>query len=233
MVLHSLLRRGETRGLLRRPPLPTPEGILRALRLPKGRTARLADGRVRVDGGWNARWLAARLIAELPGSARVEQYGREIVIAGAASRAHDRTADAVADRLGPAAKEHEWTVRRDATVLMPEGGAYVRPDLALVRPGSAWQGELVLGSDLALVVEVAAAPDAADDRELKRRFYATAGVSCYVLLDLERDEAVLYDIPCDGDYQHQTDVRLGEPLTLPFDAVLETAVPDPPYRGGM
>ncbi|GAB2812630.1 hypothetical protein GCM10022221_07810 [Actinocorallia aurea] len=232
MVLHSLLRR-EPRGLLRRRPAPAAAAVLRELRLPKGRTARIAGGRVRIDGGWNARWLAARLIAELPAEVRVEQYGDEIAIAGKPSRAHDRMVEAVADRLAPAAKEHEWAVRRDATVLMPAGGAYVRPDLVCVRAGSAWQGDVVLGSDLALAVEVAAAPDAADDRELKRRFYATAGVSCYVLLDLERADAVLYDIPCEGDYHHQTDAPLGTALTLPFDAVLETAVPDAPYRPGM
>ncbi|MDX6738660.1 Uma2 family endonuclease [Actinocorallia sp. A-T 12471] len=233
MVLHSLLRR-EPRGLLRRPPsAATAEAVRRELRLPKGRTVRSAGGRVRIDGGWNARWLAARLIAELPSTLRVEQYGEEIVIAGAPSRAHDRMVEAVADRITPAAKEREWAVRCDATVLMPAGGAYVRPDLVCVRPGSAWQGDVVLGSDLALVVEVAAAPDAADDRELKRRFYATAGVSCYVLLDLERGDAVLYDIPCEGDYHHQSDAPLGAALTLPFDAVLDTSVPDGPYRHGM
>ncbi|MCD0447951.1 Uma2 family endonuclease [Actinocorallia sp. API 0066] len=232
MVLHSLLRR-EPRGLLRRPPTaPTAEGVHRELRLPKGRTARLADGRVRIDGGWNARWLAARLTGELPASVRVEQYNAEIVIAGAASRAHDRAVEALADRLAPLAKEREWAVRRDATVLMPGGGAYVRPDIVCVRAGSAWQGEVVLGSDLALAVEVAAAPDAADDRTLKRSFYATAGVSCYVLLDLERASAVLYDIPCEGDYQQRHEAVLGDPLPLPYDTALETAVPRL-YRGGM
>ncbi|ROO82872.1 putative restriction endonuclease [Actinocorallia herbida] len=233
MVLHSLLRR-EPRGLLRRPPAaPTAEAVRRELRLPKGRTARISGGRLRIDGGWNARWIAARLIADLPAAVRVEQYGEEIVIAGAPSRAHDRMVEAVADRIAPAAKEREWAVRRDTTVLLPSGGAYVRPDLVCVRPGSVWQGDVVLGADLAVAVEVAAAPDAADDRELKRRFYATAGVSCYVLLDLERGDAVLYDIPCEGDYHHQTDAPLGTALPLPFDAVLDTAIPEAPYRPGM
>lgn len=185
----------------------------------------MSDGRVRVDGGRDARTLAARLAWELPDEVRVELYDDRIVIAGSPSPEHEAAVERLAARLGPFARSRHWTARRAPTVLMPRGPAYVRSDLAFVRAGSAWQGETLLGSDLALVAEVAADPDPEDDRGLKRVFYALAGVSCYLLFDLPLRRATLFDIPCDGDYQQHITVPFGEPLPLPDGPLLETALP--------
>ncbi|MEO3782399.1 Uma2 family endonuclease [Actinocorallia sp. B10E7] len=211
-----------------RHPLASPvtaQSLYRALALPRGRMV-LSEGRIRVDGGRDARTLAARLAWELPDEVRVELYADRIVIAGEPSPEHDAALEYLAEQLAPFAESRQWAVRRAPTVLMPRGPAYVRPDLAFPRAGSSWPGEVLLGSDLALAVEVAAAPDPSDDRDLKRAFYALAGVSCYLLLDLPRRQTVLFDIPCDGDYQQRSAVPLGESLRLPDGPLLRTAIPD-------
>ncbi|WP_157964032.1 Uma2 family endonuclease [Actinocorallia populi] len=212
-----------------RQPLASPvtaQGLRRSLALPRGRSMSLTEGRVRIDGGEDARALAARLAWELPDEVRVELYDEGIVIAGEPSPAHETAVRDLAEQLAPFALSRQWAVRRGPTVLMPRGPAYVRCDLAYARAGPAWPGEVLLGSDLALAVEVAADPDAADDRGLKRAFYATAGASCYLLVDLPLRQATLFDIPCDGDYQQRVTAPLGEPLQLPDGPVLKTPIPD-------
>lgn len=217
------------RRKLLRQPLASPvtaQGLYRSLTLPRGRSMTLAEGRVRIDGGRDARELAARLAWELPDEVRVELYDDRIVIAGEPSFEHDAAVGHLAERLAPFAESRRWAARRAPTVLMPHGPAYVRSDLVFVRAGSSWPGEVLLGSDLALAVEVAAAPDPSDDRGLKRVFYALAGASCYLLFDLSLEQVTLFDIPCDGDYQQDVTVPLGKPLQLPDGPLLQTAIPD-------
>jgi Uma2 family endonuclease len=180
----------------------------------------LIGGRIRIDGSRDLRQLAARLSGELPEPVHVELYGGHVVVSGVPTQVHDVALTAIAAQLQPIAFAQSWTAAPGATVLMPRGRAYVRPDLSFVR--SAWPGEVVLGSDLALAVEVASPIDGADDRDIKRLFYAVAGVSYYLLVDLPREEVVLFDIPCDGDYQNRAQVPFGSPLPVPFGTELET-----------
>jgi Uma2 family endonuclease len=210
------------RQLLRRPVAwpPTAEKLFRALALPRGYTMSLVDGRIRIDGSRDLRQLAARLSGELPEPVHVELYGGHVVVSGVPTQAHDVALTAIAAQLQPITIAQSWTAAPGATVLMPRGRAYVRPDLSFVR--SAWPGEVVLGSDLALAVEVASPIDGPDDRDIKRLFYAVAGVSYYLLVDLPREEIVLFDIPCDGDYQNRAQVPFGSPLPVPFGTALET-----------
>ncbi|MEO5874188.1 MAG: Uma2 family endonuclease [Streptosporangiaceae bacterium] len=208
--------------LLRRPVAwpPTAAKLFGALDLPRGYRMVLTGGRIRIDGSRDLRQLSARLSDELPDPVRIELYGGQVVVSGVPTQAHDTVLGAVAARLGPVTAEQGWTASPTATVLMPRGRAYVRPDLSFVR--SAWSGDVVLGSDLALAVEVASMIDGQDDREIKRRFYAAAGVSSYLLVDLPREEVVLFDAPCDGEYQHQERAPFGAPLPVPFGPPLET-----------
>ncbi len=211
-----------------RQPLASPvtaQDLHRSLALPRGCTMKLAGGRLRIDGGHDARSLAARLAWELPDEVRVELYDERVVVAGAPSREHDAAVEYLSRQFEPFAGSRGWTPHLAPTVLMPRGPAYVRADLAFARAGSPWPGEVLLGSDLALVAEVAADPDPADDRDLKRVFYALSGVSCYVLFDLPRRQATLFDIPCDGDYQQHVTVAFGTPLTLPDGLLLDTEAP--------
>ncbi|WP_344823007.1 Uma2 family endonuclease [Actinocorallia longicatena] len=219
----SLIRSGR-QHLLRRPVAwpPTAEKLYAALSMPRGCTMTLTGGRVRVDGGRDPRQLAARLAGELPDGVRVELYDGRIVVSGVPDLRHDQAVGAVEARLGGLAAGRDWGAQRAATVLMPRGRSYVHPDLSYVRAGAGWQGEVVLGSDLALAVEVASPPDAEDDRDAKRLFYAEAGVSSYLLFDLDAGEAVLFDIPIDGDYQQSSRVPFGVPLPLPYGNPLET-----------
>ncbi|GAB3279492.1 hypothetical protein GCM10027589_06120 [Actinocorallia lasiicapitis] len=224
MALLSLVRAGRPQHLLRRPVAwpPTAEKLYAALSVPKGCTMTLTSGRVRIEGARDQQRLAAQLACELPDGVRVELYDGRVVVSGVPDPAHDGVVAALRARLTEPAAEHRWSVHRDATVLMPRARSYVRPDLSFVRAGAGWQGEVVLGSDLALAVEVAAAPDSADDREAKRLFYAAAGVSSYLLFDLPDQQAVLFDIPIDGDYQHAERVPLGTPLPVPYGTPLDT-----------
>jgi Uma2 family endonuclease len=222
MALLPLTRTGR-QHLLRRPVAwpPTAEKLYAALSMPRGCTMTLTGGRVRVDGGRDPRQLAARLAGELPDRVRVELYDGLIVVTGVPDLRHDRVVAELAARLAGVAAGRDWTIQRTATVLMPRGRSYVHPDLSFVRT-PARDGDVVLGSDLALAVEVATDPDADDDRGLKREFYASAGVSSYLLFDLSEGEAVLFDIPIEGDYQQASRVPLGVPLPLPYGNPLET-----------
>lgn len=221
----SLTRTGRQQ-LLRRPVAwpPTAEKLYSALAVPKGCTMTLTEGRVRFGGGRDLRQLAARLAGELPDRVRVELYDDQVVVAGVPPLEHDQVLQMLASRLAAMALAQQWTPQLGATVLMPRGRSYVRPDMSFVRAGSAWQGDVVLGSDLAMVVEVACPPDAHDDRSAKRQFYSTAGVSSYLLFDLSRHEAVLFDIPCDGEYQNTLKVPFGVPLPLPYGVELDTVI---------
>jgi Uma2 family endonuclease len=225
------LLRFARRQLLRRPVAwpPTAAKLFGALALPRGYTMSLTEGRIRIGGDRDLRQLAARLSEELPEPVHVELYGEHVVVSGVPAQAHDVAVRAIAGQLAPIASAQSWTAAPGATVLMPRGRAYVRPDLSFVR--SAWPGEVVLGSDLALAVEVASPVDGADDRDIKRLFYAVAGVSYYLLVDLPREMIVLFDIPCDGDYQNREQVPFGSPLPVPFGPALETTALTRPVAG--
>lgn len=62
------------------------------------------------------------------------------------------------------------------------------------------------------------------DREAKRRGYAAAGISRYLLIDRTAGEAVLYSEPREGDYRADVRVPFGKPLDLPdpFGFTLDT-----------
>ncbi|MFD0444964.1 MULTISPECIES: Uma2 family endonuclease [Streptomyces violaceusniger group] len=96
----------------------------------------------------------------------------------------------------------------------PEGRGL--PDLVIAPKGS-FRNSLEFHGPGAvmLVCEVTSAVTAERDRGPKLRGYAAAGIPFYLLIDRERNQAVLHSLPAGKRYTRKVEVDISQPLSLP------------------
>jgi hypothetical protein len=122
----------------------------------------------------------------------------------------------------------EWDIRSENFQLerVDDPQKFFVPDIAVAYPGSRNNREF--RENLAMVAEVTSpkSPETVrNDREVKPKQYAKAGVTCYLLVDQEQGSWTIYAL--DGDwpgYQVHSSGRYGMPVKLPepFDFAIPT-----------
>ncbi|WP_060951399.1 Uma2 family endonuclease [Streptomyces hygroscopicus] len=96
----------------------------------------------------------------------------------------------------------------------PEGRSL--PDLVIAPKGSFRNAlEFQDPGPVVLAGEVTSASTAERDRGAKSRGYARAGIPLYLLIDRERNQAVLHSLPAGKRYTRKVEVDLSQPLSLP------------------
>lgn len=117
-------------------------------------------------------------------------------------------------------------VRRSAVEITVSGnrglhtpfGNFI-PDLTIAEPGAFDDGpSWGTSAGILLLVEVTSS-GATDDREDKRRAYASVGIPLYLLVDRENCESVLFSQPDAEAQDYRADIR------VPFGADLELPAP--------
>jgi Uma2 family endonuclease len=96
-------------------------------------------------------------------------------------------------------------------------GRIAVPDLVVVAGGIDLDAPLIDASAVKLVCEVVSPNSAAVDRALKMYSYAAAGISCYLLAEMEYNALYSY-VLSSGVYIQDSVMRLHQATGLQFDA---------------
>lgn len=130
-------------------------------------------------------------------------------------------------QLIPLMTERGWEAWNDVALFLgPQLGRY-RPDILIVPPDPGlWGDDHVFGKDTLLVAEVVSKSSAHDDHEVKPRGCARGKVPLYLVVDTFANRVRLLSKPSEKGYDHEVEVRLGEPLELPapWNLTLDTSV---------
>jgi Uma2 family endonuclease len=136
---------------------------------------------------------------------------------------HARILEAITDAIREARfagqSSVRWSIRSENFPfdLVDDPQKFFVPDLAVAHPGS--QSNLDFRENLAMVVEVTSPSSpktVKNDRGVKPKQYAKAGVPCYLLVDQEEGSWTLFTL--DGDwpgYQVLSSGEYGTPIELP------------------
>jgi hypothetical protein len=137
---------------------------------------------------------------------------------------HAALVGAVVDLLGSAAPP-SW--RPVTPIGLRAGESYLRPDVAVLRPGAPPDAEWVEPADVALVVQVETPHSRRFDRCLKPGLYADAGVESYWRIERTSHGPVahLYTRAGAGHYDQHRSVAPGRVVTaeLPYAVQLAPA----------
>jgi Uma2 family endonuclease len=129
-------------------------------------------------------------------------------------------------QLIPVVTQRGWKIWNDVALFLgPQLGRY-RPDVLVVPPNPLrWGQDHVFGSATLLVVEVVSPSSAHDDHETKPRGCARGGVPLYLVIDALAGKVRLLSRPGEDGYDHEVEVKLGEPLDLPdpWNLTLDTS----------
>jgi Uma2 family endonuclease len=114
-----------------------------------------------------------------------------------------------------------WIVRtQSALTLRSRRGSEPEPDLAVVRgPAEQYLDRHPGPADTGLVAEVSATT-LVQDRGIKQRAYARAGIPFYWIVNIPSRVIEVYDTPLGGRnpaYQRQTDAAVGTSISLTLD----------------
>lgn len=172
----------------------------------------------------SARELADSL--EFPEGWRAEIIGGTIVMSPSPSGKHARTLSAIHTMLSPGLPGDHEAVMNLGVDKEPGSGDFYIPDL-LVAPVDVldtWDSE-VPPDDVLLMCEVVSKSNPDNDRVVKLKYYAVAGIPFYLLVDPLQAEIKLYSDPVKGEYRAYHRVEWGEGIALPdpFNTVLDTS----------
>jgi Uma2 family endonuclease len=147
---------------------------------------------------------------------KVEIIDDRIVVREVPTTDHAKIIFRLLLQLIPLMTERSWEAWNDVALFLgPQLGRY-RPDLLVVPPKpTLWGDDHVFGKDTLLVAEVVSKSSTHDDHEVKPRGCARGGVPLYLVIDTFTGKARLLSRPGDDGYDHEVEVKLGEPLELP------------------
>ncbi|GLY72753.1 Uma2 family endonuclease [Actinoallomurus iriomotensis] len=158
---------------------------------------------------------------------KVEIVDDRIVVREVPTTQHAKLIFRLLLQLIPVMTERGWEAWNDVALFLgPQLGRY-RPDVLVVPPDPGLWGEgHVFGKDTLLVAEVVSKSSAHDDHEVKPRGCARGKVPLHLVIDTFAGRVRLLSRPGDKGYDHEVEVRLGEPLELPapWSLTLNTAV---------
>ncbi len=143
------------------------------------------------DVEWAARDDAYELVDGIPTVAPAQTYGNR------------EAAFLLAKALWPPL-HHDYAVVTDAGVHVGirDGQHTVRqPDVVVRCRSGGRTSHRAPAEEIALVAEVVSPSSIERDWITKRHEYATAGIPCYVVVDLENERLSLLTDPVDGDYR--------------------------------
>jgi Uma2 family endonuclease len=157
---------------------------------------------------------------------KVEIIDDRIVVREVPTTDHARLIFRLLLQLIPLMTERGWEAWNDVALFLgPQLGRY-RPDVLVVPPDPGlWGNDHVFGKDTLLVVEVVSKSSGHDDHEVKPRGCALGKVPLYLVVDTFAERVRLLSRPGEKGYDHEVEVRLGEPLELPapWSLTLDTA----------
>lgn len=157
---------------------------------------------------------------------KVEIIDDRIVVREVPTTDHARLIFRLLLQLIPLMTERGWEAWNDVALFLgPQLGRY-RPDVLVVPPDPGlWGNDHVFGKDTLLVVEVVSKSSGHDDHEVKPRGCAAGKVPLCLVVDTFAERVRLLSRPGEKGYDHEIEVRLGEPLELPapWSLTLDTA----------
>ncbi|WP_106585226.1 Uma2 family endonuclease [Murinocardiopsis flavida] len=164
---------------------------------------------------------------DVPQGWRAEIHGEEIVVVPPPSGSHGLIASDIQWELRKLAPEGGTAVQNLGVQIPAVGRLYI-PDLVFaMRKDIPLDSTPIAAADLLLVVEITSRGNVEEDRDAKRRAYASGEVPLYLLID-SWDKAgptvTLFSDPGSGDYASARREPFGTPVQLPkpFEVDLET-----------
>ncbi|MBP8537433.1 Uma2 family endonuclease [Streptomyces sp. MK37H] len=158
------------------------------------------------------------LSAAAPEGWRVELIEGEIHVVPPANGEHEEIVSEVADQVTSRRTNKELRTRTGLGLLVPGASTTgkVVPDIVIAPKGSFDDSlEYHDPGAVMLVGEVTSHSTADNDRGPKLRGYAAAGIPFYLLIDRERNQAVLHSLPAGKRYTRKVEVDISQPLSLP------------------
>lgn len=161
----------------------------------------------------------------LPESSSVELVDGSLLVSPHGGTKHQRLAGALTRALADAAPDSLEVLAEVNVRLRP--GRILIPDIAVInRPGA--EDPILSADDIALVCEITSPTHAATDHILKLNLYAQAGITHYLIVDLDSagPRGIAYRLDLDAAYRIVTQTEPGEVLRLtePFRVALDLAV---------
>ncbi|MEU2205904.1 Uma2 family endonuclease [Streptomyces hygroscopicus] len=158
------------------------------------------------------------LSAAAPEGWRVELIEGKIHVLPPANGEHEEIVSEVADQVTSRRTNKELRTRTGLGLLVPGASTTgkVVPDIVIAPKGSFDDAlEYHDPGAVLLVGEVTSHSTADNDRGPKLRGYAAAGIPFYLLIDRERNQAVLHSLPAGKRYTRKVEVDISQPLSLP------------------
>jgi Uma2 family endonuclease len=172
-----------------------------------------------------------------PDKRRVEIIEGRLIVSPTPVIWHELVCIWINDHFKDAARLKGWMVDRAGEIELPATMDLIEPDLMVLRDAKSLPTlEHTRPLDhVLLVTEVVSSSSIREDREVKPRACALAGVPLYLLVDRFTNPITLslFSDPGDGGYNQIETVKVGGKLRLPepFDVTLDTASLPPPRRG--
>ncbi|MEV7426356.1 MULTISPECIES: Uma2 family endonuclease [unclassified Streptomyces] len=165
--------------------------------------------------------------AAAPEGWRVELIEGEIHVVPPANGEHEEFVSEMTIQVARRSKDLQLRTYTGIGLIVPGASASGRviPDLVIASKGSfADEFEYHDPAPALLVAEVTSRSTGANDRGVKIRGYARAGIPVYLLIDREADQAVLCTVPVGDAYRRKESYKLSEavPLPEPFGFELDT-----------
>lgn len=158
------------------------------------------------------------LSAAAPEGWRVELIDGEIHVAPPGNGGHEEIVSEVSGQVRDRRKDGDLRTYTGLGLFVPDvtSTGKVIPDLVIAPKGSFRdQAEYHDPAPVLLVGEVTSRSTAAQDRGPKLRGYARAGIPCYLLIDREAGEAVVYSEPSGDSYTRRAEAKLSKTIELP------------------
>jgi Uma2 family endonuclease len=154
---------------------------------------------------------------------RVELFDGRIEVSPSATPLHQAVSLWLATSMHTPARQLGLRLYQDINMRLRPGRIAI-PDLAIVK-GVNPRDLVVDASAARLVCEIVSPSNAANDRVLKMRYYAEAGIPWYLLVDPRHDLVLQLYRWLDGQYTLEGEGRAGSPLQLtdPVEATLDPA----------
>jgi Uma2 family endonuclease len=173
------------------------------------------------------RMTEAEFLALEGASDRVELFDGSLYVTPAPTPRHQYISSELMVALRPAARKAGLFVHEAVNVRLRPGRIPI-PDLAIT--GSIdFDDPVVDATSVALVCEIVSPANASNDKVVKMRYYATAGIPWYLVVEQETGALHLYELVGDT-YTERVVAHAGDVLTLtePVEAVIAPADLLPP-----
>ncbi|WP_111601073.1 Uma2 family endonuclease [Streptomyces sp. Amel2xB2] len=156
------------------------------------------------------------LSAASPEGWRVELIEGEIHVVPPANGEHEEIVSELTGQI----RDHRKELGRYTGIglYVPDASATgkVVPDLVIAPKGSfSDRAEYHDPAPVLLVAEVTSRSTAVQDRGPKLRGYARAGIPCYLLIDREAGEVVVYSEPSGASFTRSSEAALSKTVALP------------------